>query len=135
MSQRCALSHIHCLEGTEEACAAGSEIKKVIAHPKGMRFCRNASRQKCKRSNQKAIETRRGTSHSFMFHYAFVVAWEPFSGRPLLQTDALCSQTVADLRADPILIHFVHKLMQSVAHGRKNEILPSRTPSAISFIG
>jgi len=69
-----------------------------------------------------------------MFHYAFLVAWEPFWGRPKLQNDAFHSQTDARPEANPILIHSVHKLFTDRCTSKRNEILPSRTPSAISFI-
>ena len=36
--------------------------------------------------------------------------------------------------ANPKLMHFVHKLFADRCTSKKNEILPSRTPSAISFI-
>ncbi len=48
-----------------------------MAHPHGDAFSRDASRRKCKRSSQKADKTRSGASQPFMFHYAFLVGWEP----------------------------------------------------------
>jgi hypothetical protein len=57
-----------------------------------------------------------------MFHYAFLVAWKPFSGRPMLQSDALCSQTDALTQANPRLIHSVHKLFADCCTSKKNRI-------------
>ncbi len=48
-----------------------------MPHPRGDAFSRHASRKKCQRSNQKADKTRSGASQPFMFHYAFLVVWEP----------------------------------------------------------
>jgi hypothetical protein len=52
-------------------------MEKSTPHPHGDAVFRNASREKCKRSNQKPTKTRNSASQSFMFHYAFLVAWEP----------------------------------------------------------
>jgi len=70
----------------------------------------------------------------FMFHYSLWAVWKPLLARPLLQTDALCSQTDAHADANPKLMHFGHKLFADCCTSKKKEILPSRTPSAISFI-
>ncbi len=59
-----------------------------------MHFHRGASRNKCLRSKQKTMKTRSDASRSFMFHYAFLVAWEPTGG-------VHCNK----------LMHFVHKLL------------------------
>jgi len=63
-------------------------------------------------------QSKRATAHPvFMFHYAFWTVWNAFSSGPKLQNDAFHSQTDARSEVDPILIHSVHKLMQSVAQG------------------
>jgi hypothetical protein len=47
---------------------------------------------------------------TLMFHYAFLVVWEPLLGWPLLQNDAFRSQTDAHSEANPKMMHFVHKM-------------------------
>jgi hypothetical protein len=66
--------------------------------------------------------------------------WLPGSrlgGWPLLQSVALCSQTVALDFSKPKELQIVHKLLQSVAKRKsplKNKISPSSTASAIALL-